>query len=87
MPFVYILQCNDSSFYTGAAKDLDQRVAAHNSGKAAKYTRSRLPVRLVYFEKAETMSDALKREYQIKQLQRDEKEKLIQDADLADLSQ
>ncbi len=75
--FVYILECRDQTYYTGTTNDLDQRVKKHNSGKGAKYTASRSPVRLIYSETCPTRSDALKREYQIKQLSRKEKEQLI----------
>ena len=66
--FVYIVKCNDGSLYTGYAKDVEARVAKHNDGKGAKYTKIRRPVELVYQEMYET-SDALKREYEIKHFQ------------------
>lgn len=75
--FVYILECQDQTYYTGTTNDLDKRVRKHNSGKGAKYTASRGPVRLIYSETYPTKSDALKREYQIKQLNRKEKERLV----------
>ena len=59
--FVYIVKCNDGSLYTGYAKDVEARVAKHNDGKGAKYTKIRRPVELVYQEMYETKSDALKR--------------------------
>ncbi|MCA9386184.1 GIY-YIG nuclease family protein [Candidatus Dojkabacteria bacterium] len=71
--FVYIVECNDGTFYTGIAKDLESRVNKHNEGKGAKYTRSRIPVNLVYSETQESRSAALKREYEIKQWSRVEK--------------
>lgn len=74
--FVYILQCADSTLYTGYTNDLENRMAAHNSGAGAKYTRGRGPVRLIYSEAFETKGDALKREIQIKKLSRDRKLKL-----------
>jgi len=76
---VYIVRCADGSLYTGIARDLDRRIAEHNSdkGQGASYTRSRRPVRLVYREPAENRSAASKREYQIKQLSRAEKLALI----------
>ncbi len=77
MAFVYIVRCADRTLYTGSALDLDARLRSHNSGKASKYTRSRLPVRIVYREACEDLSAAYKREYQIKRLTRVEKEKLI----------
>ena len=76
--YVYILKCKDNSFYTGWTTDLTKRIDKHNQGLGAKYTRSRRPVELIYFETFENKTDALKREYQIKQLTRKEKEKLIE---------
>lgn len=75
--YVYILKCKDNSFYTGWTTDLSKRIQRHNLGLGAKYTRSRRPVELIYFETFENKSEALKREYQIKQLSRKQKEKLI----------
>lgn len=75
--FVYILQCADHTFYTGWTDDPKRRLAAHNSGKGAKYTRARLPVELVYLEESETRSAALKRECAIKKLTRTQKKVLI----------
>lgn len=74
---VYILRCGDGTLYTGIARDLEKRVVVHNSGKGAKYTARRLPVKLTYSEKAENRSAASKREYAIKQLSRAEKLALI----------
>lgn len=76
--FVYILRCNDGSLYTGSTDDVARREQVHNSGKGAKYTRSRLPVKVVYWEEAESCSAALKREYAIKQLSRQQKIELIE---------
>lgn len=76
--YVYILKCKDNSFYTGWTSDLSKRIQRHNLGLGAKYTRSRRPVELIYFETFENKSEALKREYQIKQLSRKQKEKLIE---------
>jgi putative endonuclease len=73
-----MVECGDHSLYTGYTTDLTRRVRTHNSGKGAKYTKSRLPVRLVYYETYEEKSLAMKREYQVKQLSRKEKLKLIQ---------
>ena len=75
--FVYIVRCADGSLYTGFARDVDQRVALHNSGKGAKYTASRLPVAVVYRERCRSLSRALKREYLIKTWSRANKEALI----------
>ena len=75
--YVYILLCSDGTFYTGSTDDVARRVAVHNSGKGAKYTRGRRPVEVVYFEECESYSAALKREYAIKQLTRQQKVELI----------
>lgn len=78
MNYTYILKCADDTLYCGWTNDLEKRLKAHNSGKGAKYTRSRLPVTLVYYESFETSVEAQKREYQIKKLTRQEKLKLIE---------
>jgi putative endonuclease len=75
--YVYILKCKDGSLYTGYTNNLERRIKTHNNGKGAKYTRCRLPVELVYYESYETKSDAMKREYCIKQMSREVKVKLI----------
>lgn len=77
MNYVYILKCKDGSLYTGYTNNLERRIKTHNNGKGAKYTRCRLPVELVYYESHETKSDAMKREYCIKQMSREVKVKLI----------
>lgn len=74
---VYILRCTDDTLYTGIATNVAARVALHNAGKGAKYTRGRLPAILVYQEKAESQSAALRREYAIKRLRRADKQRLI----------
>ena len=71
--FVYIVQCKDHSLYTGYARDVEARIKQHNLGKGAKYTKARRPVVLVYQEMYDTKSEALKREYVIKQLSRKQK--------------
>lgn len=76
--FVYILLCRDNSLYTGYSVNVEKRLVAHNEGKGAKYTRGRRPLKLVYMEQLETKSLALKREYEIKQMTRQQKETLIQ---------
>ena len=76
--FTYILKCSDGSLYTGWTNGLERRVKAHNAGKGAKYTKSRRPVELVYFEAFSTKQEAMRREWEIKQLSRVEKCKLIQ---------
>ena len=68
--FVYILRCRDSSLYTGYTDDVRHRLETHQSGKGAKYTRSRLPVALVYQEELPDKSAALRREAAIKRLTR-----------------
>ena len=75
---LYILRCRDGSLYTGITTDVEKRVAAHNSGKGAKYTRSRKPVELVYQEDCEDHSHALRRELEMKALTKDEKERFLQ---------
>lgn len=77
MNYTYIVKCSDGTYYTGWTNRLDERVRIHNSGKGAKYTRSRIPVELVYHEVFETKEEAMKREYEIKQLTRKQKESLI----------
>lgn len=77
MNYVYILRCADNSLYTGWTNNLDRRIKMHVNGKGAKYTKSRLPVELVYFEEYEDKIEAMKREYAIKQLKRKEKLMLI----------
>jgi putative endonuclease len=74
---VYIVRCADRTLYTGVAKDLPQRIAAHNDGRGAKYTRQRLPVKLVYFESAADRGAALRREWEIKSLPRAAKRALF----------
>lgn len=75
--YVYLLSCRDDTLYCGYTNDLEGRLAAHNSGKGAKYTKSRLPVRLVYSEEFETKSEALKREFAMKKITRSQKKALI----------
>ena len=74
---VYMLRCADHSLYTGVATDLEARVATHNAGKGAKYTRGRLPVKLVYQEAVADRGAALKREHAIKRLSAAAKHQLI----------
>ena len=75
---LYILRCRDGSLYTGITTDVEKRLAAHNAGKGAKYTRGRRPLELVYYEDCGNHSAALKRELEIKALTREEKMKLIE---------
>ncbi|MEG0072692.1 MAG: GIY-YIG nuclease family protein [Raoultibacter sp.] len=79
--FVYLLRCSDDTLYTGITDDIEHRVAAHNSGKGAKYTRGRGPVVVVHVEKYPDRSTALKRELAIKKLTRSEKQALIKGED------
>lgn len=78
---VYIVRCADDSLYTGIAKDLPKRIAMHNTGRGAAYTRSRRPVRLLYSEMGLTRSEALVREAGIKSLPRPHKERLAAGGD------
>lgn len=77
MWYVYILQCADGTLYTGITTDVNRRLNEHNSGKGAKYTRTRLPVMIVAVSEAGSRSEASKEEYRIKQLTREQKLKLI----------
>ena len=76
--YTYILKCADGTLYCGWTNDLEKRLKSHNDGKGAKYTRSRLPVELVYYEEFDTSQEAQKREYSVKQMTRQEKLKLIE---------
>lgn len=86
MPFVYIVRCKDNSLYTGWTTDLERRIQEHNDGIGAKYTRGRGPMNLEYFEEFESKEEAAKREYEIKQLTKKQKEKIISDIEIAKLS-
>lgn len=77
MNYIYIIECSDKTFYTGWTTDIKRRMKEHNSGKGAKYTRGRTPVKLRYVEKFETKQEAMRREYAIKKLTRDQKKTLI----------
>jgi predicted GIY-YIG superfamily endonuclease len=77
VPFVYILRCCDGSLYTGIAKDLDRRLAQHRAGQASRYTRSHLPVTLVWTRKVRSWSLALREERRIKAMRKAEKEALV----------
>lgn len=85
MNYTYILECSDGSFYTGWTNDLEKRINCHNKGKGAKYTRGRLPLKLVYFEEFIEKRDAQKRGYVIKHLTRNDKLNLIKDFNLLNL--
>jgi len=75
--FVYIVHCADGTLYTGITNNVQRRIHAHNTGKGAKYTKSRRPVRLLYVEQQDTKGEALSREYKIKQFPREKKIELI----------
>ena len=79
MNYVYLLRCSDDSLYCGWTTDLDARLKAHSSGRGAKYTRSRLPVTLVYHEAYADKHEALSREWHIKRLSKAEKEALVRE--------
>ena len=76
--YVYIVECADGSLYTGWTNDLNKRIAAHNAGRGAKYTRSRLPVQLRYYETFDEKNDALRRECALKKLTHEEKRALVE---------
>jgi len=75
--FFYLARCHDDSLYSGWTKNLVERERAHNSGKGAKYTAARRPIKIIYSEKFATKSDALRREIAVKKMSRAEKLKLI----------
>lgn len=77
MNYTYILKCNDGTLYTGWTNNLEKRIEAHNNKKGAKYTKSRIPVTLVYYETFERKEEAMSREFEIKRLTRKQKEELI----------
>ncbi len=77
MNYTYVLECRDGSLYTGWTNNLEKRVRDHNDGRGAKYTKSRRPVRLAYYETYETKNEAMRREYEIKHMSRMEKLRLI----------
>ena len=74
---VYIVECADQTLYTGWTTDIEQRLKAHNAGRGAKYTRSRIPVRLVYSEEKPDRRTAMQRELEIKRMKRPQKLELI----------
>ncbi len=76
--YVYIVRCQDNTLYTGYTTDIDRRIAEHNQGIGAKYTRGRLPVSLEYVEEYQSKSQALSREYEIKAMKRIDKLKLLE---------
>jgi putative endonuclease len=76
--YTYLVECADGTLYCGWTNDIEKRISDHNAGKGAKYTKPRLPVKLVYYETFGTKEEAMKREWQIKQLTRVEKNKLVE---------
>lgn len=76
--YTYILKCSDGTLYTGWTNDLTKRLKAHNDGRGARYTKTRRPVALAYYESFSSKEEAMRREYEIKHLTRKEKEKLIE---------
>ena len=77
MNYTYIVRCADGTLYTGWTNDITKRLAAHNHGRGAKYTKSRYPVALAYLEIFDTKEEAMRCEYALKQLRRNQKEALI----------
>ncbi|MDO4617789.1 MAG: GIY-YIG nuclease family protein [Lachnospiraceae bacterium] len=75
--YTYMVRCSDGSLYTGWTTDLKKRINVHNSGRGAKYTRCRLPVKLVYYEEFSTKHEAMSREVHMKQLTKSQKEELV----------
>lgn len=82
--YVYIVECSDNTLYTGISNNVSKRVLKHNSGKGAKYTRSRLPVALKWFKECKDRSEAAKEEYRIKKLNKKQKIELMKDSDNKD---
>ena len=81
MNYTYIVRCSDGSLYTGWTNDLKKRIKDHNEGRGAKYTRSRRPVVLAYYEEFATKEEAMSREWAIKQMPRSKKEEIIRQAE------
>ena len=79
--YVYIVRCADNSLYTGITHDLNKRINAHNTKRGAKFTRTRIPVKLVYYEECQSFQEAAKREYAIKKLSKEVKEQMVNDFD------
>ena len=78
MNYTYILKCRDGTYYTGWTNDLERRIKTHNQGKGAKYTRTRRPVELAYYETFQTKEEAMRREWEIKRMTRAGKILLIE---------
>ena len=77
--YTYMVECSDHTYYTGWTNDLERRLKAHNEGRGAKYTKPRRPVRLVYFEVFDTKKEAMRREWEIKQMSRGDKKRLLEE--------
>lgn len=77
MNYTYIVKCSDGTLYTGWTNNLEKRIAAHNDGKGAKYTKTRRPVTLAYYEEFSTKEEAMRREWEIKHMTRREKMAVI----------
>ncbi len=75
--YTYVVRCSDGSLYTGWTNDLEKRILAHNEGKGAKYTKTRRPVELIYYEEFPTKEEAMSREWKIKHMSRKQKLKMI----------
>jgi putative endonuclease len=80
MHYVYVLECADGTYYTGYTTDVEGRVAEHDAGEGAKYTKGRTPVELVHVEEYDTRSAAMSREHEIKSLSRRQKERVVDGA-------
>lgn len=81
MNYTYMVRCSDGSLYTGWTNDLEKRIKDHNEGRGAKYTKTRRPVVLAYYEEFSTKEEAMRREWEIKQLTRAEKLKILEKQD------
>jgi len=79
MHYVYIVRCSDNTYYTGYTNNLKRRINMHNNGEGAKYTKGRRPVELIYAKEYDSKSKAMQKEYQIKQMPREKKIKLIEE--------
>lgn len=78
--YFYVLECSDGTYYAGYTNDLNRRIATHNAGKGAKYTRARRPVKVIYYEEFHTKSEAMRAEYSFKKLSRKNKETYMKES-------
>ena len=85
--FCYMLECRDGSYYCGWTTDLGKRIQAHAAGKGARYTRSRLPISLVYFEELNSRAEAMRREWELKQEDHESKQNLARSFNENDIKQ